>query len=217
MRISIALLTAFALSPLLACAMGFQTVESIRAAAVAALGANGQAEAAVDSQLRMPACTQPLATTVAGPASVAVRCADAPGWQIYVPVRVRREADVVVLAKPVRGDEPIRPEHLAVQRRELGANAGPVVTDPAVVVGKRLRKAMPAGAVLGQDDVGGEDALKRGDPVTLVSRAGGMEVRMGGRVLGAGRVGATVSVENTASRRIIRGRVIGPGVVEVNL
>jgi flagella basal body P-ring formation protein FlgA len=217
MPLSKALLTALALSPLLAGAATFQSVDSIRAAAVAAFGANASAEAAVDSQLRMPACTQPLAATVAGAASVAVRCADTPGWQVYVPVRVRREADVVVLAKPVRGDEPIGPEHLAVQRRELGANAGPVVTDPAAVVGKRLRRAMPAGAVLGQDDVGGEGALKRGDPVTLVSRAGGMEVRMGGRVLGAGRIGSTVSVENTASRRIIRGRVVGPGVVEVNL
>ena len=215
-----ALLTALALSPLLATAGTFQPVESIRDAAIAAMGAmdaNAQAEAAVDSRLRMPACTQPLAATVAGPTSVAVRCADTPGWQLYVPVRVRREADVVVLAKPVRGDEPITPAHLTVQRRELGASDGPVVTDPAAVVGRRLRRAMPAGAVLEPDDVGGEGALKRGDPVTLVSRVGGMEVRMGGRAMGAGRVGSTVSVENTTSRRIIRGRVVGPGIVEVNL
>ena len=215
--LSNALLTVFALSPLLATAGAFQSVDSIRDAAIAAMGANGQAEAAVDSNLRMPACTQPLVATVAGPTSVAVRCADTPGWQLYVPVRVRREADVVVLAKPVRGDEPIGPEHLAVQRRELGAGAGPVVTDPAAVVGRRLRRAMPAGAMLAADDVGGEDALKRGDPVTLVSRAGGMEVRMGGRAMGVGKVGSTISVENTASRRIIRGRVVGPGLVEVNL
>jgi len=215
--LSNALLIALALSPPLATAGAFQPVDSIRDAAIAAMGANGQAEAAVDSNLRMPACAQPLAATVAGPASVAVRCADTPGWQLYVPVRVRREADVVVLAKPVRGDEPIGPEHLAVQRRELGAGTGPVVTDPAAVVGKRLRRAMPAGAMLAADDVGGEDALRRGDPVTLVSRAGGMEVRMGGRAMGVGRVGSTISVENTASRRIIRGRVVGPGLVEVNL
>ena len=215
--LSNALLTVFALSPLLVTAGAFQSVDSIRDAAIAAMAANGQAIAAVDSNLRMPACAQPLAATVAGPASVAVRCADTPGWQLYVPVRVRREADVVVLAKPVRGDEPIGPEHLAVQRRELGAGTGPVVTDPAAVVGKRLRRAMPAGAMLAADDVGGEDALRRGDPVTLVSRAGGMEVRMGGRAMGVGKVGSTISVENTASRRIIRGRVVGPGLVEVNL
>lgn len=212
-----ALLTTFALSPLLAMAGAFQSVDSIRDAAIVAMGANGQAEASVDSRLRMPACSQPLAATVAGPTSVAVRCADTPGWQLYVPVRVRREADVVVLARPVRPDEPIGPEHLAVQRRELGAGEGPVVTDPAAVVGKRLRRAMPAGAMLATDDVGGEDALKRGDPVTLVSRAGGMEVRMGGRAMGAGKVGSTISVENTGSRRIIRGRVVGAGLVEVNL
>ena len=215
------LLTALvALAPSWAIAGELQPVGSIRDAAIAALGAtaaNGQAEASVDSRLRMPACAQPLAATVTGPTSVAVRCADTPGWQLYVPVRVRREADVVVLARAVRGDEPIGPEHLAVQRRELGASDGPVVTDPAALVGKRLRKAMPAGAVLQADDVGGDDALKRGDPVTLVSRAGGMEVRMGGRAMGAGKLGSTISVENTASRRIIRGRVTGPGLVEVNL
>jgi flagella basal body P-ring formation protein FlgA len=44
-----------------------------------------------------------------------------------------------------------------------------------------------------------------------------MEVRMGGRAMGAGKVGSTISVENTGSRRIIRGRVVGAGLVEVNL
>ena len=92
-----------------------------------------------------------------------------------------------------------------------------MLPDPPAVVGRRLRRAMPAGAMLATDDVGGEDALKRGDPVTLVSRAGGMEVRMGGRAMGAGKVGSTISVENTGSRRIIRGRVVGAGLVEVNL
>lgn len=205
------------LCPTLAWAAAFQSPESIRAAAVAAVGVTGAVEASVDSQLRMPACGQPLAATVAGATSVAVRCADNPGWQVYVPVRVRREADVVVLARPVRSDEPIGPQHLAVQRRDVGQEAGTVVADPAVAVGRRLRKAMPAGAMLTADDLGDEAALRRGDPVTLVSRAGGMEVRMNGRALGPARMGSTVSVENTGSRRIIRGRLVGPGVVEVNL
>ncbi|GAA5078512.1 flagellar basal body P-ring formation chaperone FlgA [Lysobacter panacisoli] len=211
------LIALLALTPSLLQAGAFQSPDSIRTAAIAAMGAAGQVDASVDSQLRMPACGQPLAATVAGATSVAVRCADNPGWQVYVPVRVRREADVVVLARPVRSDEPIGPEHLAVQRRELGQEAGPVVADPAAALGRRLRKAKPAGAVLTADDLGDEAALRRGDPVTLVSRAGGMEVRMGGRALGPARMGSTVSVENTGSRRIIRGRLVGPGVVEVNL
>ena len=49
----------------------------------------------------------------------------------------------------------------------------------------------------------------------LVSRIGGVEVRMAGRALGRAEPGATVAVENLASRRIIRGRLVSDGVVEV--
>ena len=69
-----ALLTALvALAPSWAIAGEFQPVGSIRDAAIAALGAtaaNGQAEASVDSRLRMPACAQPLAATVTALAGV---------------------------------------------------------------------------------------------------------------------------------------------------
>lgn len=184
--LSRALLIAFALSPLLAWAVAFQSPDSIRAAAIGALGADGQAEATVDPQLRMPACAQPLAAAVVGPASVAVRCADNPGWQVYVPVRRQDGASAVPEGSPTSPG--LRP-----------------------LAGRRLQ-AVPPFAVEAP-----APAVQRGDPVTLVSRAGGMEVRVAGRVLGAAPIGGTVSVENTASRRIIRGRLVGPGLVEVNL
>jgi flagella basal body P-ring formation protein FlgA len=57
--------------------------------------------------------------------------------------------------------------------------------------------------------------LERGDPVVLVSRIGGIEVRVAGRSLGRAEPGEAVSVENTQSRRIIRGRLVGNGIVEV--
>ena len=121
---------------------------------------------------------------VNGPASVAVRCADTPGWQVYVPVRLADGATVA---------------------------ATPALPGLKPLEGRRL-KPVAFGA-----EPEAEPVVQRGDPVTLVSRAGGMEVRMAGRVLGAAAVGATVSVENLGSRRIIRGRLVGPGTVEVNL
>lgn len=165
---------------------GFQSAASIREAALAALPDGATGEATVDARLRMAACGQPLQAAVNGPASVAVRCADNPGWQVYVPVRL---ADAAALAK-----------------------AGtPASSGLRPLAGRKLRPV----AFAAQAEA--PDVVRRGDPVTLVSRAGGMEVRMAGRVLGAAPVGATVSVENLGSRRIIRGRLVGPGFVEVNL
>lgn len=57
--------------------------------------------------------------------------------------------------------------------------------------------------------------LRRGDPVVIVARTQGIEVRMDGRALGPAQAGGRVAVENTASHRVLRGRVVADGVVEV--
>lgn len=203
--------------PLIARAGGTTPTAAIVQAAEAALGGAGvQVQASVDASLRMPACTQPLQAVATGPRMAEVRCTDAPGWRLTVPARVRREADVVVLTAPARAGMAIEAGQLTVQRRDLSAGTGVGMADASQVAGRIARRSLPAGAVVGAGDLlDGAGALRRGDPVVLVSRAGGIEVRMGGRALGAARSGAVVAVENLASRRIVRGRLIGEGVVEV--
>lgn len=198
-------------------AAGPTPTADIERAAEAALGGAGvQVDASVDPALRMPACTQALQATALGPRMAEVRCPDAPGWRLTVPARVRREADVVVLTAPVRAGQPIDAAALAVQRRDLASGSGAGMADPAQVAGRVARRSLPAGAVVSAGDlVDGAGALKRGDPVVLVSRGGGIEVRVGGRALGNAVSGAVVAVENLASRRIVRGRLVGEGVVEV--
>lgn len=205
------------LAPWGARAAGFTPVQAIVQAAEAALGGAGtQVEATVDPALRMPACGQPLSGVALGPRMAEVRCADSPGWRLTVPARVRREADVVVLTAPARAGQPIEAVQLAVQRRDVASGNGVGMADPAQVAGRVARRSLPAGAVVSAGDLAdGAGALRRGDPVVLVSKAGGIEVRVGGRALGAALPGAVVAVENLASRRIVRGRVAGEGIVEV--
>lgn len=211
------LLGLVALAPWAAPASGLTPTAAITQAAEAALGGAGtQVEASVDPSLRMPACRQPLAGVALGPRMAEVRCPDAPGWRLTVPARVRRELDVVVLTAPVRAGQPIDAAQLAVQRRDVAGGNGVGMADASQVAGRVARRSLPAGAVVSAGDLAdGAGALRRGDPVVLVSRAGGIEVRVGGRAMGAALPGAIVAVENLASRRIVRGRVLGDGVVEV--
>lgn len=191
-------------------------VDDIRAAAIAALGADASAaEASVAASLRFPQCSQPLQAVATGAQTAQVRCADAPGWKLYVPVRVRREQDVVVLRGAVRAGQPITADQLVVQRRDVAAAGAPAFTDPTQVVGLTPARAMAPGATLTAVDVVQGPPLRRGDPVVLLTRIGGVEVRMAGRALGPAGAGGTVSAENVESRRIVRGRVTAPGVVEV--
>ena len=203
---------------LAASAAGFTPVPAILQAAEAALGAGAgaQVEATVDPALRMPACTLPLQAVALGPKMAEVRCPDASGWRLTVPARVRREASVVVLTTPVRAGMPIGAGQVTVQRRDVAGGNGLGLADPAQVVGRTARRPLPAGAVVTVGDLtDGAGALKRGDPVVILSRTGGIEVRVGGRALGGAAAGSVVAVENLTSRRIVRGRLVAEGVVEV--
>lgn len=188
----------------------------IRAAAIAALGATAaDGEAVLAAGVRVAPCAQPLQAVATGARTAQVRCPDTPGWKLYVPVKVRREADVVVLKGPVRAGEPIRADQLVVQRRDTGRAAAPVFADPAQVVGQVPSRSLAAGATLTAADLAQGPPLRRGDPVVLLTRIGGVEVRVAGRALGPAGAGGTVSAENVESRRIVRGRLTAPGVVEI--
>lgn len=200
-----------------AMATPMQPLESIAEAAIAALGAGDAqaAEAVLAPSLRLARCRQALQAVATGPATAQVRCADSPGWHLYVPVRVRREAEVVVLRSPAASGVPITADQLVVQTRDVGAAAGPTFSDPQALVGRVPARALAPGVVPTEQDLSLGVPLRRGDPVVLVSRVGGVEVRVPGRALGPAQAGGRIGVENVSSRRVLRGRLVAQGTVEL--
>ncbi|MFO7338525.1 flagellar basal body P-ring formation chaperone FlgA [Pseudoxanthomonas taiwanensis] len=188
-------------------AAGFQPVDSITAAALSAVP-GGQGEASVDPALRMPACPQPLQARQATAGTVEVACPD--GWRLYVPVRQRRSQTVVVLARGVAAGETVPAEALATEQRDAARIAGAALSDPAQAAGRIARRTLPAGTVLAPGDLAAPRLVRRGDTVALVSRAGGVEVRVAGRALGDAGADERVAVENLSTRKVVQGRV-GPG------
>ena len=216
--------SALALAALLAVAAALpaaarepQPLEDIAAAAVSALGAGDaqSAEAVLAPSLRLARCSQPLQAVATGPTTAQVRCDDAPGWRLYVPVRVRREAEVVVLRTPAASGVPITADQLVVQTRDIGDAAGATFTDPQALVGRVPSRALAPGAVPTEHDLSLGAPLRRGDPVVLVSRVGGVEVRVPGRAMGPARAGGRIGVQNVSSGRVLRGRLVAEGTVEL--
>lgn len=218
-------LPALLLSVLLACAgiAGAQAagtgashpLDAIRASAIAALGAPADAQATLDPALRLTRCTQPLQASASDVRTALVRCPDVPGWRVYVRVQAHREADVVVLAAAASPGVPITAQQLIVQRRDLATLTGTAFSDPTALAGRIPRRPLAAGTVPTEADFAADATLRRGDPVVLVARSGGVEVRMQGRALGPAQAGGRITVENTASRRILRGQLGADGTVEV--
>lgn len=204
-------LTTVLIGGLTACAVmaaDFQPVDTIKAAALGALPVGADAEATLDPALRLPRCGAALVARVQGSNSVEVACPD--GWRLFVPVRVRRSQTVLVLSRGIAPGETITADAFVPETRDASRIVGAAVADPAQAVGRVARRMLSAGAVLSATDLVAQRLIRRGDNVALVSRRGGVEVRVVGKALGDAGESERVTVENLSSRRVVQG-VVGPG------
>lgn len=210
----LALVALAAAAPGAAVATGFQPVESIRDAALSVLADGVDAETTLDPALRMPRCGQPLQGRRTGSGTVEVACPS--GWRLYVPVRVRRSQQVLVLARGVAAGATVSEDMFTVQRREASRIAGAALSEPADALGRAARRTLMAGTVLTAGDLVASRLVRRGDTISLVSRLAGVEVRVAGRALGDAGERERISVENLSSRRVVQGVVNAEGDVIVS-
>ena len=180
------------------------------------LPAGTDAEATLDPALRLPSCGSALSATLNGANSVEVSCPQASGWRLFVPVRIRRSQTVLVLARGIAAGQPVTDDALVQETRDASRIVGATLNDPQLAVGKVARRTLVAGTVLLAGDLLSPRLVQRGDNVALVSRRGGVEVRMSGKALGNAGENEKVMVENLSSRRVVQGTVGLGGEVWVN-
>lgn len=203
---------------------GIEPTTAIREAAeghVTAQLQGAKVDAALDNRLRLPACGAPLHTSTFGTPThaawtVAVSCA-APAWNLYVPVRISSERQVLIATRNLRAGETVTADAVTSQTRDTSQLPAGFVADSSLAVGKILRQPVAAGASLSPDALGQALAIKRGQLVTLRSRAGPIEVRAQGKALADGAPGDRIKVENESSNREVEGQVAADGSVEVAL
>jgi flagellar basal body P-ring formation protein FlgA len=98
-------------------------------------------------------------------------------------------------------------------------------SDRCVVFSEKLfglhaLRTVPAGQFLTSADIEGEDAedpilVKNRDTVKLIAIVGSLRITSMGEAMQDGRDGQLIQVRNLESSRVIKGRVSGPGMVEV--
>jgi flagella basal body P-ring formation protein FlgA len=174
----------------------------------------------LDARLRLPACAGELTpflspgAVVRARTSVGVRCAS-PAWSVYLPVSVESEAPVLVARRSLRrGEVPSGADFDRSQRRVPGL-AADFVADPEVLGGLRLRRPIAAGELLATNMLELPPLVRRGQSVTAVTRATGIEVRSSVEALADAAAGDRVRLRNPATGRLIDGTVQPDGTVVV--
>jgi flagella basal body P-ring formation protein FlgA len=85
----------------------------------------------------------------------------------------------------------------------------------AEITGARVARPIAEGAVFQAADVVVPPLVKSGEPITAVVRIGAVEVTAAMTALDAGSIGDEIRIALADRKRTLRGRIVGPGRVEV--
>lgn len=176
----------------------------------------------LDARLRLAPCAQPLQAFSngelrAGPRlTVGVRCAQ-PAWTVYVPVQVETEVEVLVLQRALPRGSPVQPLDVKSERRRVPGIASSYILDASQLAARHLRNTAAPGTALTVDLLAADLLVRRGQRVTLIATAGGIEVRAQGEAIADAMPDGRVRVLNLNSHRVVEGRVESRDSVRVSL
>jgi len=177
----------------------------------------------LDSRLRLAQCSSPLAaqlpvgTNLGARATIAISCSGPVHWSIYVPVVVESRVAVLVLRHPVTREQRLTADDVTLDNRRTAGVATGYLGSVGELAGRTVRRPLSIGTVLTIDMFDADLVVRRGQEVTLVAGAGGIEIRASGRAMSDAATGARIQVQNLSSMTVVEGVVESADVVRVAL
>lgn len=122
--------------------------------------------------------------------------------------------EIACLNKRLSRGDIITNDDVAMIRHDISMLDSGIIREADLVIGKKLKTSLRAGAILYSHLVEAPPLVKRGDLVTIMARTDNLRVTVPGEVRDNGARGEVVKVKNLMSRHEIYARVINPGIVE---
>lgn len=177
--------------------------------------------AKLDPRLKLVACDQPLAgfvrtgTKLTARTIVGVRCSGSKPWKVYVPVEMTVNMTVWVASKALPRGHILTDDDMVADIRNVSHQSTGYFSVEQTLAGQRLRTSVLAGRAFEPAFVEADNAIRRGQSVTLAVRGNGIAVRMSGTALGDGAINQRIRVENHNSGRVVEGIVRSRELVEI--
>ena len=109
----------------------------------------------------------------------------------------------------------IQPSDVVATRVAASKMPADAVTRPELIVGAQLQRRVRPGDPLRQAWLKVPPVIKRGDRVRVVARRGSIRLTTVGQAMNSAARSAFVRVRNLSSKKIVSGRAMGPGLVEM--
>ena len=139
----------------------------------------------------------------------------APFRQVKCQFKIHVFDRVAVATRPLVPGQPLTGADFRFEEQEVGTKGAKFLGENDVLVGKVISRPLSIGMPILRAMLKLPDILQAGSPVTLISRLHGVEVRIEGVALESGHEGEIIRVKNTASKKILRGRIVDEFSVEI--
>ncbi len=172
----------------------------------------------IDPRLVLNDCSKmeaflPAGSQLIGRVSVGVRCLDAKGWRVFVPVQIKITRNLIISARPLSSGQTLSAEDIARQSTETMQDVG--LTDEKRVLGKVLRYSISASSIIRPEMLRASYTVKQGQSVQIVVQGGGFTLSNTGVALNNAGAGENVQVR-LESGRVISGTATEAGSVQIN-
>ena len=131
-------------------------------------------------------------------------------------MEIHREIEVLVLRHAVGRGETLGAANVLAQKRTVAGLASPFVTRFEDFQGRVTRRPLAQGTAVTADALSAALLIHRGQDVTLLASAGGIEVRAPGRAMADATARQRLRVQNLESLKVVEGVAESNGVVRVS-
>ncbi|MFN3523250.1 MAG: flagellar basal body P-ring formation chaperone FlgA [Phenylobacterium sp.] len=121
----------------------------------------------------------------------------------------RGNVEVLTYARNLSAGEIVQPQDLVWGKAAAAPADAPADADQ--VIGMAARRPLRAGAAVAARDVSAPQVIKAGEMITVVYENEGISLALQAKAMAAAGVGETLTVQNTASKKILQAVAVGPG------
>ena len=164
-----------------------------------------------------PTCSEPYEIAATDTKALtrmrfSVRCKGEPRATTYL-VKAHIDTPVLVAATALRSGHTLNDADFKQDVRDFALTPD-ALTDPALAVGRMLRRTVKAGQVIQARVLNGAETIRRGQAVQIEANSGAIRVSVPGTAMQNGAVDEVIRVKNASTGKVIFARVTGADTVE---
>ena len=124
-------------------------------------------------------------------------------------------ARVCVAGKDMARYEKFAPQNLEYETADISTLKGTPLYEMPKIDDYQITGAIRAGTVITDRHIAPKPVIESGNPVKMTTGEGMVKVSVWGRARSAGGIGDIIAIENMESNKIVKGKIIQPGIVEI--